>query len=131
MKISRFATDLGLEEEGVWVDIGEGAQLKVARVGNPRYRSRVRELSKPYKRQIRADILPEDMSDEIVLRAFSETILLDWKGIEDDNGEPIPYSHENAYELLKGLRDFRTLVADVAQEQETFRRVEAEEEGNS
>jgi len=131
MKISRFATDLGLEEDGVWMDIGDGASLKVARVGNPRYRKRIAQLTKPYKRQIRSDTLPEDLSDELVLKAFSETILLDWKGIEDDKGKAIKYSQEAAYKLLSGLRDFRSLVAEIAMEQEAFRAEEAEAEGKS
>lgn len=131
MKISKFATDLDLEEEGVWVEIGDGAKLKVARVGNPRYRERIRQLTKPYRNQIRSSTLPEDISDDLVLKAFSECILLDWEGLEDDKGKPITYSKEHAYELLKGLRDFRSLVAEIAQEQETFRRNEAEAEGKS
>lgn len=131
MKISKFATDLTLEEEGVWVDIGEGAKVKVARIGNPKYRARLRELQKPYRRQIRLDTLPEDLNDEIVIRAIADTILLDWSGIEDDKGKAIKYSKDAAFELLKGLRDFRGLIADIALEQQTFRREEEEEEGKS
>lgn len=131
MKISKFATDLELEESGVWVDIGEGARLRVARVGNPRYRKRLRELLAPHKRLVRIDKLPEDLSDELVIKAFAETILLDWEGLEDDNGEPIEYSVEHAIELLTGLRDFRMMVAEIANEQEAFRREEQKEEGNS
>lgn len=131
MKLSRFTTDSTLELNGVWVDIGEGAKLLVARVGNPRYRERLRALMKPYKRQIRTDTLPEDLSEDMVLRAFSETILLGWEGLEDDNGAAVPYSREKAYELLRDLRDFRAMVAEIAQEQEAYRAVEAEAEGNS
>lgn len=131
MKLSRFTTDSTLELNGVWVDIGEGAKLLVARVGNPRYRERLRALMKPYKRQVRTDTLPEDLSEDMVLRAFSETILLGWEGLEDEDGKAVPYSREKAYELLRDLRDFRAIVAEIAQEQETYRAMEAEAEGNS
>ena len=131
MKVSRFATDLTLEEEGVWVDIGEGAKLKVARVGNPNYQKRIRQLRAPYRSQIRQKSLPEDVSDKLVIQAFSECILLDWEGLEDDKGKPIKYSQENALELLTNLKDFRALVGEIAMEHETFRRAEVEAEGKS
>jgi hypothetical protein len=131
MKISRFATDLDLEENGVWVDIGEGAELLVARVGNPRYSEAIRKLTKPVRQQLRNDTLPADKMDEIMLKAFSETILLDWKGIEDDNGKPIKYSTENAYQLMRDLKDFRAIVDEIARAGEAYRKEEREAEGNS
>lgn len=131
MKISRFATDLNLEENGVWVDLGDGGQLLIARMSNPAYRDRIRILTKPYKRQIRNDSLEEGILDDLIIKAMSETVLLDWKGIEDDKGKPIKYSTKNAYELLRDLRDFRVLVSELSTEQELFRRAETEAEGNS
>ena len=131
MKISKFATDLDLEEKGTWVDIGEGGQILVARIGNPAYREKMRHLSKPYQSQIRQGTLPEDLNDEIFLKAIVETILLDWKGIEDDNGKEIKYSKDAAMKLLLGLRDFRDLVIEIARSQATFRREEIEETGKS
>lgn len=131
MRISKFATDTGLEEDGVWIDIGEGASLKVARIGNPRYRKALRAATKPHARSIRMGILPQDQIEELELNVIADTILLDWKGIEDDNGDPIEYNRENALQLLQNLRDFRALVLDIAQEQQAFRREEQEESGNS
>lgn len=131
MKISTFATDLDLEENGVWVDIGDGGQLKVARMGNPRYQEAVRRISKPHKTQIRNKTITEDLSDELLLKSMAETILLDWKGIEDDKGKAIKYSVETAFKLMRDLRDFRNLVVELATEQAAFRRDELSAEGNS
>lgn len=131
MKISRFATDLDLEESGVWIDIGDGAQLKIARVGNPNYQKVIRRLRAPYRAQIRNKTLHEDLQDDLVIKAFAEAILLDWKGLEDDNGKAIKYSQENAYQLMKDLKDFRALVGEIALEGEAFRRAEEEAEGKS
>lgn len=130
MKISTFATDLDLEENGVWVDIGDGGQLLVARMGNPRYLEVVRRISRPHKNRIRTKSINEELSDDILIQAMAEAILLDWKGLEDDKGKPIKYSKEAAYELMKGMRDFRNLVVEIASEQAAFRREENEAAGN-
>jgi hypothetical protein len=52
MKISKFRQDLNMAEQGTTVDIGDGASVTVARIGNKNYISRLKELTKPYKRQI-------------------------------------------------------------------------------
>ena len=130
MKISTFATDLDLEENGVWVDIGQGASLLIARQGNPRYNEHVRKTCKPHSRQIRNQTISEELSNELLIASLAETILLDWKGLEDDKGKPIKYSKKAAIELLTGLKDFRALVQEIAREQATFRAAEIEEEGN-
>lgn len=131
MKISTFATDLDLEENGVWVDIGDGGKLKVARMGNPRYRECVSRISRPHRTQIRNKTIAEDFSDELLLKAMAETILVGWEGIEDDKGKAIKYSVENSFNLMNDLRDFRNLVVELATEQAAFRREENIAEGNS
>jgi hypothetical protein len=131
MKISTFATDLDLEEDGVWIDIGDGGSLLVARLGNPKYREYLRKASKGLRSSIRNKSISEELSDEILLKAMSETILLDWKGIDDDNGKPIKYTKETCLKLLTDLRDFRLLVTEIASEQQSFRREVTDKEGNS
>ena len=130
MKISNFATDLDLEENGVWVDIGDGARLKLARVGNPAYTKLQRELAKPYRQQLRRNAMPAEKLLDIQLQLLSKTVLIDWEGLEDDKGKPIKPSVEHAYDLLKGLKDFRRLVEELADEQATFALIETEEAGN-
>lgn len=130
MKISTFATDLDLEEKGVWVEIGDGGSLLIARIGNPKYNEHVRRTAKPYKRQVRQGTMDEKLSAKLLNESMANTILLDWKGIEDDKGKPIKYTVEAAGQLLNDLKDFRALVFELATEQQTFRRQEMEAEGN-
>ena len=100
MKFSSFATDLNLEESGVWVDLGDGARLKLARIGNPAYKKLMREKLKPYRTQAARAGISEDKFTEMTCDVLSKTVLIDWKGWEDDKGKEIPYSHKNAYDRL-------------------------------
>ena len=122
MKISkRFATDHALEEDGTWFDIGDGGQLKVARKNNRRFKQKMRELIRGKERQLQLNTLPEEVADDILLEAMSHTILVDWKGIEDEADKPMRYSVARAKESMKAHPDFRELVEALSDDMEAFR----------
>lgn len=132
MKISAFRTDENLEVEGVWVDIGDGGKVKVARLGNPNHRKVSQALGRPHQAQIRANRLRPEVAEKLGIQATAQAILLDWEGITDDDGKPVPYSQGKALDLLTEFKDFRDLVLEIAGEMETFREQEIEESvGNS
>jgi hypothetical protein len=123
MKIyQHYATDEQAEIDGVWVELGEGARIKVARVGNPSYEKVLRQLKKPYRNITRAGgEIPREALDKITIEATAEALLLDWQGLDDEDGTAIPYSKEAAKRLLGELKDFRETVVRLALEAETFR----------
>lgn len=94
---------------GVWVDI-LGARWKIARAGNPEYDqaledSGYRRTDDPAKKQ------------RALYTAIAEGVLLDWEDVVDNDGEPIPYTVENAVEVLIENPD---LVSEVLQEANTL-----------
>ena len=132
MKITQFRTDPKKEQEGVWIDIGDGGRLLIARLGNRKYQARQRELIKPHVRAVRTGSLPIEKQLEILLRNYSENVLMGWEGIQDEAGVDVPYSPEKAYEYLTELRDFRDMVTEFASEQALYRAEELEaDSGNS
>jgi nitric oxide synthase oxygenase domain/subunit len=119
MDISQFKTDIQLEANGVWVDVGKGTKLCVARMYNPRHKDALRAALKPYKRQIQFDAMDDELGDEIVVGIMAQTILLGWEGMTE-NGEAVPYSYDKAVEFLK-IKDFRDLVIEIASTMESYR----------
>lgn len=128
MKLSKFKQNVSSAQEGVWVDVGDGLEVKIARMGNKKYNETIRKLSKPYKTAIRNGTLADSVFEEMQNKAIAEAILLDWTGLEDDKGE-ITYSTEEAFNILSNpeFEDFKKLVTDLAEEQETFRSIEIDE----
>ena len=130
----RFATDKALEDGGAWVDLGEGASIKVARVGNKNYNQLFQRRVKQSRINLNINPLPEDVSQKfeaIIVEAMAETILLGWNGMQED-GVEIPYSKENAIKLLTDYKDFRDIVVEHAKNMDTFRSQEiADTEKNS
>lgn len=109
-----FVTNEKVEQDGVWVDIGDGSKLLVARMYNPRHTAAMRQALAPYKRRPN-DIVPQEILDSMM----AKHVLLDWKGITE-NGEDVPYSVEKAEEYL-AIKDFRALVVEIAGNMETYR----------
>lgn len=127
MKISEFATDKTAEVEGVWQEIGLGAEVKVARAGNPKYTEYLRELSKPYRARLRRRDIPQDIAEAITIKALAKYVLLDWKGITDDDENEIPYSVEVAEQYLREYDDFRELISILADDMTLFQ-IQSDEE---
>ena len=128
MDLNKLRTDLNRESDGVWVDIGDGASIKVARIGNPRHSAILRKLSAPYRRQINAGTLPDDVAFRISGEAMANAILLDWKGLELD-GATLVYSQKAAKDVLcnQQLKDFRSQVQAAAEDEEAFRQTVIED----
>ena len=126
-----FATDEKSELEGIWEDVGEGAKVLVARVGNKHYTERFKRLGKGLQRQLDRGTLPEDKQAAILIAIIADTILLDWSGFADE-GKSIEYSKENARLMLKKYPDFRQFVWDIANDADLYRVKDREEDlGNS
>jgi hypothetical protein len=128
MKISEFAANTENAVEGVWEDI-DGLRLLIARFNNPEYLKLIRKYAKPLTRSRKQ--VKMETAEDIAIRAMSEAILLNWENLEDEDGEPIPYSQKKAYELLKEHRDFYEMVLEISRDTERFVEADREEdEGN-
>lgn len=127
MKITEFAIDERLEIEGVWCYIGQGASLLVARDGNPRFMEAMRKKMSTYRTQFQVDNITDEEATAILIEAIAETILLGWKGIEDDEGKELIYSRENSIKYLTKYNDFRKLVANLSANNKRYREAIEEE----
>jgi len=127
--LDRYLTDEQAEVEGVWVPMGQGGRLLIARMGNPEYR-RVRDmLEEPHRTAIRAGVLAEDIATEIQIKTFARTILLDWEGVAR-SGEEVAYSLDAAEEAL-AMKDFRADVLRLSMTIELFRKERLEQDSGN
>lgn len=118
-----FSANAKKEAEGVEVEIGKDAYITVARSGNKRYSRMLTKAFESNKYTLdRKDAAAEEKAEAIIVDVMANTILLGWRGIEDDSGVDIPYSVANAKEMLKE-KDFRLLVSKQAEDFNNFRQV--------
>lgn len=123
-KISQLKTDEDKTINGVWRDYNEGSKVLLASSGsgNKRFKTHLSKLLKPSRRQIRrGDIIDLGMSEINEMRAASKDVILDWKGILDDEGKEIPYSPEAGFQLFQQIPEFYYDLMDMASEHEFYK----------
>ncbi len=119
---SVFQTDKALEKEGIILDYGD-FKIKIARAGgaNAAFQKALTSKIRPYKRQIDAGTIPDDVAEKLFLDVYAEAVVLGWEGVTDENGKPLPYSKENAVKLFSDLPDLFRDVQNQAAAISNFR----------
>lgn len=127
MKLKDMTVDAVSIEQGSWVDNVpemEGLRLKVRGIGNKDWRKLQNKLQQnvPRKKRVGGQLDPDEM-DRITSICLRDACLLDWDGLEGDDGQPQPYDKKLADKLLSEpqYRKFRDAViwaATVVGEQE-------------
>lgn len=125
VNIYSLAVDHDLEVNGIereWF----GINLRIARMGNPRYDEEIIRLSSEVAMELGVDPenIPDDKLFEMVKRAAAKCILLGWKNMDDEDGKPIKYSPEKAYEFFtdENLKDMYKFVIMHSKMMENYRR---------
>jgi hypothetical protein len=98
-----YGTDQKLAVEGKWFALSmlDGVEVKVAKSGNPNYEKMAQKLYKPYQDQIRRKItLSDSVTKRITTELLVNTLLMDWRGMKDANNNEVPFSKEEAREIL-------------------------------
>lgn len=112
-KLALIETDYASELKGRWFVHPVGYRFLLARYGNPRFEEAYLEALNPYIEKIRANAsLTEEEDLAVTLPCIARYVILDWSDIEDEAGNPIPYSPEKALEILSNpdLHEIRDWV---------------------
>ena len=118
----RYRTDPVLEEEGVWIDLGEGIKIRVARTRSKAAKTALMRLHRPYESLRQSGRgLPEALQDKLTKQWVAEAILRDWQGVTDAAGKTLTFSPETALQVFEAFPDFLDEVVFFANQQETFR----------
>lgn len=128
-KLSAYKTDTELKEKGVWVPLEEGLRIRIARAGHPK----CKEMSTRLLRKVHKLYHGAEREEETIRankKVIAKHILVDWENLDDEDGKPIEYSSEKAYEILNNpeYEDFYKLVLELSTSSELFRKETLEDE---
>lgn len=122
----KFATDLEASKDGVWHRIDEETQIKVAKARNENFKKRAFELFNENKIELFSKTGKFTDLDErkLMSQLIAETILIDWKGVKDQDGKEVKYTPEIGAQVLANpeMGDFLELVQTCAENEEAYRK---------
>lgn len=129
---SAFSMNKESETDGVWVTVTDTVDFKIRRLGGHNARlisKRHAEIMQPYAKAKENNALSEEKEDELNVKLFVDSVIVDWRGLKDDKGEDLAYSSKTATELLKEMPDLFQLLLEESQNKSLFK--SREDLGNS
>lgn len=124
----QFKTDNNLEKTGILLQYGQNSKgkdicIRVARAGgaNDAYIKRMEAKVKPVKRQIQNETIERAALLNILREVFAETVVLGWENVEDEQGNPLPFTKENCVKLFTDLPDLFDDLQEQSQRAALFR----------
>lgn len=128
-----FDCDKDMEVKGIWQDFGVYGKFLIARAGgaNARYVTMLSKAMEPYQRQLQKDMMDNKVAEDILIRVFSRTVILDWEGVIGRDGKEIKYSVENCIKLLTDLPDFFLDMREESARLQNFRKHDLEDDSKN
>jgi hypothetical protein len=122
MKISEMQLDPALLEGGVWRRFDDdGTAVKIASMEKKTYQNKMGKMMTRAMMQSRVRDLDATKRDEITYRAMVGTIVMGWRGFENDDGSEVEFTDENVLRLLTDFPKFRRFCQQEAADDTNFR----------
>ena len=135
---SQFKTDQNLETAGIVLNYGQNAKgenidIRIARAGgsNSKFSKVAEQVLKPFRRQISNESMDPAKLDELFRVIYARSVVLGWTGVEDEDGNPLPFNEANVVKLFNDLPDLFADVRAQAEKQALFRKIGLEEEAGN
>jgi hypothetical protein len=103
-----------------------GFKLSRMSDSNPAYQAELERVAKDIQLDLAADNLTTERHGPILKTLFVNKILMDWRNIQDEDGNEIPLSKENAMALFNELPDLYVALRELASKMSSFRGKELE-----
>jgi hypothetical protein len=118
-EFSNFVTDKEKENEGVVVNYTSAFWLKIARIGCPAYKEYI--LKNGDIAQLGMGEIDPKVADNLVKEAVAYTIVKDWGGLIDEDGNEIEFTPEKCLEMFNESEDFFQEVFRLANSRNNFK----------
>lgn len=124
VRFSKYETDSVLENEGVWLDYETPFRVKVARINNNKFQ----EFFIKSDGSVDA---PGDVNADEMKQAVSQTVLLDWEFMLDDDDREVPYSSDEAFNRFNLSSEFYNRIIVMSNARENYRTKKKEKAGKN
>lgn len=112
--------EVNLSEEGVWTEY-EGSEFLISHTSSIKFQRILARLQQPHKLKIEKGTMDPAVTKEIMCKAVSQAILLDWKNVLDGKGSIVNFSQETAFNVLMNNAAFRDFVLEFSMNLNNYR----------
>lgn len=123
---TRFGTEPKLEERGVVMDYdladGSTFSIKIKRAGarNEEWKRLYNEIVKPRADDIIEGKVSEKENKILLAEVWAKSVVVGWANIKDSEGNEVPFSVENCYELFCFMPDLLNDVINDSHNRSNF-----------
>jgi len=125
MSLKITPTDSIKEQEGVWTKY-LNVDLKIARGSNPKYLSELAKRSRTFESRFKKSKASNKEMTEALCQSAARYLLVDWKNFKPGN-DNVPYSIDNAVDLLTSDIDCRQFILDFSDDLDNYLAEETEQ----
>lgn len=122
-----YKHDEEAEENGKWAPIAEGVEFKIRRLRSKIVQTARDRIYGPFERAMgpKTKELPEAIEKQCTIKLLSTALVTDWRGdgMVDDDGNPIPFTAENAAAIFSDEetgKDLRGAVINLSTDGDFF-----------
>lgn len=134
----QFATDQSKEVSGIILTYGKNSKgdnidIRIARAGgaNTKFAKVAEAVMRPYRRQIANENIDIEVVEGLLRMVYARAVVLDWSGVEDKDGNDLPFTEENVVQLFTDLPDLFKDIRDMAEKLSVFRNSALEDEAKN
>lgn len=107
------------EDAGVWADF-KGSKFLIASSGSTKFQREFSRLQVPHRKRLDRGNLDPKIQLDIMARAMSSSLLLDWRDVVDSSGSDVSYNADMAYRALKGNSELREFIQEFATDLQNY-----------
>jgi len=125
----KISVNSAAENDGAWVEVIAGVEVLVRGDHYGPFRQALADAVRAASRRLGPhQVLSIEERERITYPLIVRHLLLDWRGIEGEDGSPIPFSQEEALKIFSNpdYRPFRDVVAGACAEVGVLARVQME-----
>lgn len=125
-----YETDDDNEIEGIILNYGEGIRIKIARAGgaNVAFAKAFEKATRPYRKRMDMGTLDESVANELLVQVFAQTVVKDWEGVTDREGNELKFNVENCVKVFMDLPDLFADVKEASMSVANYRYEEIEDD---
>ena len=126
----KYGSNPKAEIDGVWQELGGGAAIKVARLGNKEAQRAYKKMPKAVRNMVDEGTMDGTQAESFLAGYLADNILKDWRGLADGGKDLPDYTTEEGKKFMLRFRRFRERVWELAADDDLFN-VEAEQDAKN